>query len=76
MGSPVHVQGLESVAGGGSVSFTSGFHPKSNGQVERVTQDVGRVLRSYCQDRPGEAAAFIPWAEMAKNSLRHSSTNH
>ena len=39
------------------------------------TTDVGRFLLSYCQDRPGEWAAFIPWAEMAQNSLRHSSTN-
>ena len=53
----------------------SGFHPESNGRVERVNQDVGRFLRSYCQDRPGEWAAFVPWAEMAQNSLRHSSTN-
>uniref|UniRef100_A0A673ZSX4 Integrase catalytic domain-containing protein n=1 Tax=Salmo trutta TaxID=8032 RepID=A0A673ZSX4_SALTR len=60
---------------GVSVSLTSGFHPESNGQVERVNQEVGRFLRSYCQDRPGEWAAFIPWAEMAQNSLRHSSTN-
>uniref|UniRef100_A0AAZ3RZK8 non-specific serine/threonine protein kinase n=1 Tax=Oncorhynchus tshawytscha TaxID=74940 RepID=A0AAZ3RZK8_ONCTS len=44
-------------------------------QVERENQDVGRFLRSYCQDQPGEWAAFIPWAEMAQNSLRHSSTN-
>ena len=44
-----------------SVCLTSGFHPK----VERVNQDVGRFLWSYCQDRPGEWAAFIPWAEMA-----------
>uniref|UniRef100_A0A8K9UP97 Gypsy retrotransposon integrase-like protein 1 n=1 Tax=Oncorhynchus mykiss TaxID=8022 RepID=A0A8K9UP97_ONCMY len=58
-----------------SVSLTSGFHPESNGQVERVNQDVGRFLRSYCQDRPGEWAKFVPWAEMAQNSLRHSSTN-
>ena len=58
-----------------SVSLTSGFHLESNGQVERVNQDVGRFLWSYCQDRPGEWAEFIPWAEMAKNSLRHSSTN-
>ena len=57
------------------VSLTSGFHPESKGQVERVNQDVGRFLRSYCQDRPGEWAAFIPWAEMAQNSLHHSSTN-
>uniref|UniRef100_A0A4W5RHC5 Integrase catalytic domain-containing protein n=1 Tax=Hucho hucho TaxID=62062 RepID=A0A4W5RHC5_9TELE len=60
---------------GVSVSLTSGFHPESNGQVERVNQDVGRFLRSYCQDRPVEWAAFIPWAEMAQNSLHHSSTN-
>ena len=44
-----------------------GFHPESNGQVERVNQDVGRFLRSYCQDRPGDWAACIPWAEMAQN---------
>ena len=60
---------------GVSVSLTSGFHPESNGQVERVNQDVGRFLQSYCQDRPGEWVAFIPWAELAQNSLRHSSTN-
>ena len=34
--------------------------------VERVNQDVGRVLRSYCQDGPGEWAVYIPWVEMAQ----------
>ena len=38
---------------GVSISLTSGFHPESNGQVERVNQDVGRFMRSYCQDRSG-----------------------
>uniref|UniRef100_A0A8K9X5F7 Gypsy retrotransposon integrase-like protein 1 n=1 Tax=Oncorhynchus mykiss TaxID=8022 RepID=A0A8K9X5F7_ONCMY len=57
-----------------SVSLTSGYHPESNGQVERVNQEVGRFLRSYCQDRPGEWARYVPWAELAQNSLRHSST--
>ena len=60
---------------GVSISLTSGFYPDSNGQVERVNQDVGRFLRSYCQDRLGEWAAFVHWAEMAQNLLRHSSTN-
>ena len=60
---------------GVSVSLTSGFHPESNGQVERVNHDVGRFLRSYCQDWLREWTAFVPWAEMAQNSLRHSSTN-
>ena len=59
---------------GVSISLTSGFHTESNGQVERVNQDLGRFLRSYCQDRPGEWALFVPWAEMAQNSLCHSST--
>uniref|UniRef100_A0A8K9UY14 Gypsy retrotransposon integrase-like protein 1 n=1 Tax=Oncorhynchus mykiss TaxID=8022 RepID=A0A8K9UY14_ONCMY len=57
-----------------SVSLTSGFHPESKGHVERVNQDVGRILRSHCQDRLGEWVAFVPWAEMAQNSLRLSST--
>uniref|UniRef100_A0AAY5KNP0 Gypsy retrotransposon integrase-like protein 1 n=1 Tax=Esox lucius TaxID=8010 RepID=A0AAY5KNP0_ESOLU len=57
-----------------SVSLTSGYHPQSNGQVERVNQEVGRFLRSYCQDRPGEWAEFLPWAEYAVNFLHHSST--
>jgi hypothetical protein len=60
---------------GVSVSLTSGFHPKSNGQVEKVNQDVGRFLRSYCRDRPAEWARYVPWEEVAQNSLRHSSTN-
>ena len=60
---------------GVSVSLTSGFHPESNGQVERVNQDVGRFLRSYCRDRPGEWARYVPWAELAQNSFCHSSTN-
>jgi hypothetical protein len=57
------------------ISLISDFHPESNGQVKRVNQDVGRFLRSYCQDWLGEWAAVVPWAEMAQNSLRHSSTN-
>ena len=52
---------------GGSISLTSGFHPESNPE--------SHPERSYCQDRPGEWAAFVPWAEMAQNPLRHSSTN-
>ena len=60
---------------GVSVSLTSGFHPESNGQVERVNQNVGRFLRLYCRDRPVEWARYVPWAELAQNSLCNSSTN-
>jgi transposase InsO family protein len=50
---------------GVSISLTSGFHPESNGQVERVNQDVAKFLWSYCQDRPGEWVVFVLWAEIA-----------
>ncbi|KAL7872599.1 hypothetical protein SRHO_G00075820 [Serrasalmus rhombeus] len=30
---------------GASVSLSSGFHPESNGQTERVKQDLARTLR-------------------------------
>jgi transposase InsO family protein len=60
---------------GVSVSLNLGCHPESNGQVERVNQDVGRFLRSYCQDWPGEWARYAPWTELAQNFLRHSLTN-
>ena len=39
---------------GVSVSLTPGDHPESNGQVERVNQEVGKFLRLYWEDWPGE----------------------
>lgn len=32
-----------------NISLTSGYHPKSNGQTERLNQGITRFLRSYCQ---------------------------
>ena len=42
---------------------TSGYRPQSNGQVEMMNQELGSFLRSHCQDRQGEWARFLPWAE-------------
>jgi hypothetical protein len=59
---------------GATASLTSGYRPQSNRQVKRTNQELGRFLRSHCQDQQGEWARFLPWAEYAQNSLRHSST--
>lgn len=32
-----------------NVSLTSGYHPESNGQTERMNQELTRFLRTYCQ---------------------------
>jgi hypothetical protein len=57
------------------VSFTSGYRPQSNRQVERMNQELGRFLRSHFQDRQGEWAQLFPWREYAHNSLCHFSTS-
>ncbi|KAK3570675.1 hypothetical protein QTP86_024977, partial [Hemibagrus guttatus] len=56
------------------VSLSSGYHPQSNKQAERLNQEIGRFLRSYCSREQHRWSEFLPWAEYAQNSLIHSST--
>ncbi|KAK3560222.1 hypothetical protein QTP86_000841 [Hemibagrus guttatus] len=55
------------------VSLSSGYHPQTNGQAERLNQEIGRFLRSYCSREQHRWSEFLPWAEYAQNSLTHSS---
>ncbi|KAL0155832.1 hypothetical protein M9458_050095, partial [Cirrhinus mrigala] len=60
---------------GVNISLTSGYHPQSNGQAERLNQELTRFLRSYCRDHQEDWSRFLLWAEYAQNSLRKPSTN-
>lgn len=57
-----------------NVSLTSGYHPQSNGQVERLNQEIIRFLRSYCQQHQNEWSRYLMWDEYAQNSIQKRST--
>lgn len=60
---------------GVTVSLSSGYHPQSNGQMERKIQEIGRYLRTFCHSHQNSWNRFIALAEYAQNSLRQPTTN-
>lgn len=57
-----------------SVSLSSGYHPESNGQTERVNQELEKYLRCITADNPSTWSQELMWAEIAHNQLVSSST--
>uniref|UniRef100_A0A1A8H9T6 Integrase catalytic domain-containing protein n=1 Tax=Nothobranchius korthausae TaxID=1143690 RepID=A0A1A8H9T6_9TELE len=55
-----------------TVSFSSGFHPQTNTQVERFNQDLETTLRAMCSKKPTTWSSQLPWAEYSHNSLVNS----
>ncbi len=59
---------------GATVSLSSGFHPQTNGQAERVNQILGRLLHTLAAHKPSSWCEQLGWAEYAYNSLPSSYT--
>lgn len=57
-----------------NISLTSGYHPQSNGQTERLNQEITRFLRSYCHQHQTDWSRYLFWAEYAQNSLKKQAT--
>ncbi|KAF7646418.1 hypothetical protein LDENG_00188160 [Lucifuga dentata] len=57
-----------------SVSLSSGFHPQSNGQMERLNQELETAFRCLCSQDPTSWSQNLIWAEYAHNSLPCSAT--
>ncbi|XP_063782381.1 uncharacterized protein LOC134932160, partial [Pseudophryne corroboree] len=57
-----------------SVSLSSGYHPQSNGQTERVNQSLEQFLRCYVSKCQTDWVAHLSMAECAYNNAAHSAT--
>lgn len=54
---------------GAAVSLSSGYHPQSNGQIERANQDQETALRCICARNPASWSTHLTWDEYSHNSL-------
>ena len=59
---------------GATVSLTSGYHPQSNGQAERMNQELETGLRCLVSQNPTTWSSHLIWVEYAHNTLPSSST--
>ncbi|RWS00054.1 pol polyprotein-like protein [Dinothrombium tinctorium] len=48
--------------------FTSGYHPKSNGNVERVQGTLKNVLRTFCHENDEDWDLFVDAAKFSYNT--------
>ena len=52
------------------------FHPQTNGQTERVNQEVEIYLWAYVDHLQDDWAEWLATAEFALNNQTHSATGH
>ena len=59
---------------GYDLKLSTAYHPQTNGETERVNQEIEMYLYIFCQGQPNSWAEFVPMAEFTHNSATHSST--
>ncbi len=55
-------------------SLSTAFHPQTDGQTERVNQELEQYLRIFCNFQQDNWAELIPFMEFAHNTRSHSAT--
>ncbi len=53
---------------------STAFHPQTDGQTERVNQEVKKYLRIFVNHRQTDWSDWLPLAEFAHNNRVHSAT--
>ena len=57
------------------LSLSTAYHPQSDGETERVNQEVKTYLRIFCGNNPASWSESISHVEFAHNHHPHSVTN-
>ena len=60
---------------GYSLSLSTAYHPQTNGETERVNQELEVYLQIFCQNHPFSWADRLPTAKFTHNYCPHSVTN-
>jgi hypothetical protein len=55
--------------------LTTAYHPQSDGQTERINQEVEQYLRIFCNYRQNDWSEWLAMAEFAYNNRQGSSTH-
>ncbi len=55
---------------------STAYHPQTDGQTERVNQEVETYLRIFVNHRQDDWADWLPIAEFSYNNRIHSATHH
>jgi Integrase core domain len=54
--------------------FTSGYHPKGDGQTKRTNQTLEQYLHIYCNYQQDNWSSLLPLAEFTYNNAPHTMT--
>ena len=60
---------------GYELALSLAYHPQTNGETERVNQEIEIYLRIVCGASPSKWANHIPMAKFVHNTRPHSSTS-
>ena len=54
--------------------FTSGYHPESNGQTERMNRTLNQYLRAFTNEQQTYWDTLLSFAEFSYNNTQQTST--
>ena len=51
------------------------YHPQTDGETERVNQEIKQFLQIFCNYHQGNWVDLLPFAEFSNNTRKHSTTS-